>query len=153
MTTQLDRALAGMGERSLPLVHAVTAYDHPVQGAVLLGVRCAGYDERAKQTESLFNSHDLRKNGVIVDNTTKRRDGGLQRLTVDGIHIKLDFVNQKTLSFKLCMPTTSKLEDLRVHWLSPRRLDLRPGKTYTMRCSPAVIIPSQAPWRNAWETC
>jgi hypothetical protein len=100
MTAQLDRALAGMGEHSLPLVRAVTAYDHSVQGRILLGVGCTGYDERAEQTESLFNSHDLRKKGVVVDDITKR-DGGEQRLTVDGIHVDLDFVDQKTLSFKL----------------------------------------------------
>jgi hypothetical protein len=30
-----------------------------------------------------------------------KRDGGEQRLTVDGIHVNLDFVNQKDLLFKL----------------------------------------------------
>jgi hypothetical protein len=75
MNAQLDGALAGMGERTLPLVRAVTAYDHKTRGTVLLGVGCAGHDGRAEQTESLFNSHDLRKHGVIVHDTTIR-DGG-----------------------------------------------------------------------------
>jgi hypothetical protein len=147
MTAQLDGALAGMGERSLPLVRAVTAYDHSVQGTILLGVGCAGYDERAEQTESLFNSHDLRKNGVVVDDITKR-DGGEQRLTFDGIHVDLDFVDQKTLSFKLRRPTTSELDELTIHWLSPRRLDLNSSTGNAVRRSPAAIVPSPAPWEK-----
>jgi hypothetical protein len=75
MTAQLDGALAGMGERSLLLVCVVTAYNHSVQGTILLEVGCAGHNKRAKQTELLFNSQNLRKNGMIVDDTTKR-DGG-----------------------------------------------------------------------------
>jgi hypothetical protein len=34
MNAQLDGALAGMGERTLPLVHAVTAYDHKTRGTI-----------------------------------------------------------------------------------------------------------------------
>jgi hypothetical protein len=80
-------------------VTVVTAHDHPTEGTILLGAGCAGWDERPKQTEqSLFNSHDMQKHNVIVDGTEKR-DGGLQRLEVDGFHIALDFVNDKTLSF------------------------------------------------------
>jgi hypothetical protein len=149
MNAQLDGALAGMGERSLPLVRAVTAYDHEILGTVLLGVRgCAGYDERAEQTESLFNSHDMRKNGIVVKDTTKR-DGGDQRLEVDGIHVELDFVDEKTLSFKLQRPTSSELEELTIHWLSPRRLDLNSSKgKNAVRRSPAAIVPSPAPWEE-----
>jgi hypothetical protein len=147
MTAQLDRALAGMGERSLPLVRVVTAYDHSTLGTILLGVRCAGYNKRAEQTESLFNSHNLRKNGIFVNDTMKRV-GGEQRLTVDGIHVELDFVDQKTLSFKLRTPTTSELDDLTIHWLSPRRLDLSSSKGNAVRRSPAAIVPSQAPWEE-----
>jgi hypothetical protein len=148
MTAQLDRALAGMGERSLPLVRAVTAYDHSVQGTILLGVGCAGYDKRAEQTESLFNLHDLQKNGVVVDDITKR-DGGEQRLTVDGIHIDdLDFVDQKTLSFKLQTPTTGELDELTIHWLSPQRLDLSSSTGNAVRRSPGAIVQSQAPWEE-----
>jgi hypothetical protein len=147
MNAQLDGALTGMGKRSLPLVRVVTAHDHKTQGTVLLGVRCAGYDERKEQTESFFNSHDLRKNNVTVHDTTKR-DGGEQRLEVDGIHIDLNFVDNKTLSFKLCSPTTSELEELQVHWLSPRRLDLKSGKGNAIRRSPAATVPTPAPWNE-----
>jgi hypothetical protein len=67
-----------MGKHSLPLVCAVTAYDHSMLGTLLLGVGCAcRYNKRAEQTELLFNSHDLRKNGIVVDNTAKQ-DGGEQ---------------------------------------------------------------------------
>jgi hypothetical protein len=145
MNAQLDGALTGMGKCSLPLVSAVTAYDHRLLGTVLLG---AGYDERSIQTESLFNSHDFRKHYVIVHDTTKR-DGGEQRLEVDGIHVDLDFVDNKTLLFKLqIMPTASELEELKVHWLSPRRLGLKSKNGNAMRCSPAAVVPTQAPWKE-----
>jgi hypothetical protein len=121
----------------------VTAYDHKTQGTVLLGAGCAGYNQREVQTESLFNSHNLRENGVIVHDTTKR-DSGQRRLEVDAIHINLDFVNDKTLSFKLRMPTSRELEELEVHWLSPRRLDLKPSKGGAIRHSPAAMTQSQA---------
>jgi hypothetical protein len=100
LNARLDGALSGMGECSLPLVTAVTAYDHRLLGKVLLGAGYAGYGERYVQTESFFNSHDLRKHNVIVHDTTKR-DGGEQRLEINGIHVDLDFVDNKTLSFKL----------------------------------------------------
>jgi hypothetical protein len=118
MNAQLDGALAGMDECSLPLVCAVTMYDHGTRRAVLLGVGCAGYDERVNEREYLFNSHDLRKNGVIVHDITKR-DGGEQRLEIDGIQVKLDFIDDKTLAFKLQRSTTSELKELTIHWLSP----------------------------------
>jgi hypothetical protein len=56
---QLDGALEGMGECSLLVVTAVTTHDHPAEGTILLGAGCAGWDERPKQTKSLFNSHDM----------------------------------------------------------------------------------------------
>jgi hypothetical protein len=71
---QLDGALEEMGECSLPLVTVVTAHDHPTEGTVLLGAGCAGWDERPEQTESLFNSHYMRKFNVIVQ---AKRDSGL----------------------------------------------------------------------------
>ena len=113
MNVQLDGALAGMGERTLPMVRAVTAYDQEKRATIPLGVICAGYKDRVKQTESLFNLHDLRKNGIVVHDTTKR---GEQRLEVDSIDIELDLVdNNKTLSFKLRASTATELEELQVH--------------------------------------
>jgi hypothetical protein len=89
----------------------------------------------------------LKTHNVIVHDTTKR-DGGEQRLEVDGIHVNLDFVDNKTPLFKLQMPTASELEELEVHWLSPRRLDLKSGNGNAMKRSPAVVAPTQAPWKE-----
>jgi hypothetical protein len=97
---QLDGALEGMGECGLPLVTAVTAHDHPAEGTVLLGAGCAGWDERPKQTESLFNSHDMQKHNVIVHDTAKR-DGGLQRLEVD-VFVSLWISSMTRLSRSNC---------------------------------------------------
>jgi hypothetical protein len=114
----------------------------------LLGVGCAGCDERAEQTESLFNSHDLRKNGVTVHDTAAR-DGGEQRLETDGIAVDLDFVDDKTLSFNLRTPKQEELDELEVHWLSPRRPDLKSGSGNSLaRRSPAAVVPSPAPWEE-----
>jgi hypothetical protein len=88
-----------MGECSLPLVTAVTAHNHSTEGTILLGAGCAGWDERPKQTESLFNSHDMRNKYNVIVHDTEKRDGGLQRLEVDGVHIALDFVDDKTILF------------------------------------------------------
>jgi hypothetical protein len=96
-----------MGKCSLMLVTASTAfnvYDHPMEGIVLLGAGCAAWDQHSEQTESLFNPHDMQKHNVILHeilHDTAKRDGGLQRLQVDRIHIALDFLNKKTLSFQL----------------------------------------------------
>ena len=100
---QLDGTLKGMGTCTLQIVNTVTAFDHPKKGTILLGTECTGWDNRAEQTESLFNSHDLRKNLVVND--TAKRDSGVQSLEVNGIEIKLDFVDEKTLSFNLRRPT------------------------------------------------
>ena len=114
---QLDGALEGMETRALQIVNAVTAYNHPSRGTILLGAGCAGWDDRAEQTKSLLNSHDLRKNNVVVNDTAKR-DGGTQSLEINGIKIKLDFVDEKTLSFNLRKPAEEELADLQIHWLT-----------------------------------
>jgi hypothetical protein len=62
----LDGALEGMGECTLLLVNTVTAYDHPTEGAILLGAGSVGWNKRATQTEALFNSHDMRKHGITA---------------------------------------------------------------------------------------
>jgi hypothetical protein len=154
LNTQLDGALTGMGECCLPLVHAVIAYDHKMLGTVLLGAGCAGQDERVVQTKSLFNSHDMRKNNIVVHDTTKR-DGGEQRLEVDGIHVDLDFVDNKTLSFKLRTPTTKELDELKLNWLSPRRLDLKSGNGNATRCAARRRqLPQSTPHgRSGLEIC
>jgi hypothetical protein len=144
---QLDGALEGMGECSLLLVTAVTAHDHPTEGTVLLGAGCAGWDERPEQTKSLFNSHDMRKHNVIVHDTAKR-DGGLQRLEVDGVHIALNFVDDKTLSFQLRQPTQEELENLEILWLTPRKLTANSKIHRTARRAPGGIVPVPAPWEE-----
>jgi hypothetical protein len=51
-----------MGKHSLSLlVHVVvlTAYNHKKLEMVLLGVSCAGYDERAKQRQRHFLTHAI----------------------------------------------------------------------------------------------
>jgi hypothetical protein len=79
---------------------------------------------------------------------TMKRDGGEQRFEINGIHVDLDFVDDKTLSFNVHTPTTTELEELKVHWLSPRRLDLKSGKGNAMRHLPAAITPVSAPWKE-----
>jgi hypothetical protein len=144
---QLDGALEGMGECSLPLLTAVTAHDHPTEGTVLLGAGCAGWDERPKQTESVFNSHGMQKHNVIVYDTAKR-DGGLQRLEVDGVHIALDFVEDKTLSFQLLQPTQEELYNLEILWLTPQKLIANSKIHRTARRAPGGIMPVPAPWEE-----
>jgi hypothetical protein len=144
---QLDGALEGMAECSLPLVTAVTAHDHPTKGTVLLGAGCAGWDERPEQTKSLFKSHDMRKHNVIVHDMAKQ-DGGLQRLEVGGVHIALDFVDDKTLSFQLRQPTQEELENLEILWLTPRKLTANSKMHRTARRAPGGIVPVPAPWEE-----
>jgi hypothetical protein len=88
---------------------------------ILLGAGSAGWDERKEQTESLFNADDLRKNNVVVHYITKR-DGGFQRLELNGIHIDIDFVDSRTISFYLRKPTTEEQEELEINWLTLRKL-------------------------------
>jgi hypothetical protein len=144
---QLDGALEGMGKCSLLLVTAVTAHDHPMEGTILLGAGCAGWDERPQQTKSLFNSHNMRKHNVIVHDTAKP-DGGLQRLEVDGFHIPLDFVDDKTLSLQLRQPAPEELEKLEILWLTPRKLTANSNIHCTARRAPGGIVPVPAPWEE-----
>jgi hypothetical protein len=139
-----------MGECSLPLVTAATAHDHPTEGTILLGAGCAGWDECPKQTEPLFNSHDMQKHDVIVHNMAKQ-DGGLQRLEVDGFHIALDFVDNKTLSFQLQQPTQEELEKLEILWLTPWKLTVNSNIHRTAKRAPGGIMPVPAPWEKGLD--
>ena len=49
-TANLGRALAGMGERRLPIVSAVTAYDHETEGPILISHGQVAWDDRTEQT-------------------------------------------------------------------------------------------------------
>jgi hypothetical protein len=99
--------------RSVVTVHAVTAYDHPTLGIVLLGV---ANTENPEQIESLLNSYVLRFNRVMVHDTTER-DGGQQLVQVEDLTIKLDFKDTATLSFKTREPTSNKLASLKIYWM------------------------------------
>ena len=45
-TASMGGALAGMGERRLPIVSAVTAYDHKTQGPILIGHGQVAWDDQ-----------------------------------------------------------------------------------------------------------
>jgi hypothetical protein len=114
----------------------VTAHDHPTEGTGFLGAGCAGWDERPEQTESLFN------------HGTAKRDGGLQRLEVDGVHIVLAFVDDKILSFQLQQPTQEELENVEILWLTPRKLTANSKIHRTARRAPGGIVPVPATWEE-----
>ena len=99
-TANLGGALAGMGEQRLPIVSAVTAYDHETEVPILIGHGQVSWDDQPEQTECLINSHSLRHNDVTVDDVTMR-DGGKQKITISGTEVRLDFVDEKTLSFNI----------------------------------------------------
>ena len=107
----------------------------------------AGWGERPQQAESLFNSHNLRKN-YVIGHDIEEHDDGLQRLEVDGVHIRLDFVDDKTLSFKLRQPKPEELESLEIHWLTPRKLDKTSNYNKTARRTPGGIVPKPSPWEE-----
>jgi hypothetical protein len=80
-----------------------------------------------------------------VEDTTIH-DGGLQKLVVDGVDIKLDFVDNKTLSFALRCPTQEELDGLDIHWLTPER-PIQTGIYHrTTRRSTGGIVLAPAPW-------
>ena len=113
-------ALAGMGEQRLPIVSAVTGYDHETEGPILIGHGQVAWDDRPEQTECLINSHSLRQNTVTVDDVTMRYSGK-QKITISGTEVKLDFVDEKTLSFNIRKPTKNELQSLKIHWLCPKQ--------------------------------
>ena len=119
-TTNLGGSLSGMGELRLPIVSAVTAYDHEIEGPILIGHGQVAWYDRPEQTECLINSHSLRHNDVTVDDVTMR-DGGKQKITISGTEVKLDFVDEKALSFNIIKPTENELQSLKIHWLCPKQ--------------------------------
>ena len=95
---KMGGALTGMGERRIPIVSAVTAYDHKTEGPIFIGHGQVAWDNRPEQTECLINSHSLRNNDVTVDYVTTR-DDGKQKIKINGTEVKLYFVDEKKLSF------------------------------------------------------
>ena len=138
------------GRCRLPIVSAISAYEHPRLGTVLLGIGAAAWDDRPEQTESLLNSHELRLHGVEVDDKAAR-DGGGQKLVVDGIDIDLTFENGRLLYIPLRRPTREELENQEVHWLIPKT----PAATSVLlqRRTQATVFPEQAPWEERLGSC
>jgi hypothetical protein len=148
--TQLDGALMGMSGDCLPVVTAVTAFDHKELGPVLLGVGAAAWDDRVEQTESLFNLHELRKHNIVV-NDKAIRDGGLQSLEVDGITINLKFEDERILYIPLRKPMEEEMKDLVIHWLIPRE----PSSTSKLlaRRNKMAIATEPASWEERLGNC
>ena len=74
-TEILNGALEGMGSSVLPTADAVTAVEDMDGRVVLLGLGDSAYDHRTTQTESLWNSHHLRANKVIIEDAAKEHKG------------------------------------------------------------------------------
>jgi hypothetical protein len=111
---------AGMQGPKMPIVNTVTAFKSPTGNVMLLGLGGAAMDDRAEQTEALINTHIMRKNHVAVNDIAKR-DGGEQRMTVNGVKIDLEFTeDKKLLTFRIRRPTEEELNSLQIHWLTPR---------------------------------
>jgi hypothetical protein len=157
--TQLDGALAGMTGVQLPTVEAITAFDNPDTGlTTIIGVGMAAFDARIEQTETLLNSHELRKHGVIVDDKAKR-DGGNQRIEVDGIIIPLELdKDERIMSISLRQPTDQEISENTIHWLIPTTLDRSARRAFARRQMMATeAVPEQttdrspvipAPWKD-----
>jgi hypothetical protein len=105
-------------------VETITAFDNPESGiTTVIGVGMAAFDARIEQTETLLNSHELRKLGVIADDKATR-DGGNKKIEVDGIMIPLDFVeDERIMSISLRHPTDQEISENTIHWLIPTTLD------------------------------
>ena len=103
-TANLGGDLAGMGEQKLPIVSVVTSYYHETEGPILIGHVQVAWDDRPEQTECLIKSHSLRHNEVTVDDVTMRY-GGKKKIIISGTEVKLDFVDEKKLSFNIRKPT------------------------------------------------
>ena len=84
------------------------------------------------------------KNNVVVNDTIER-DGGDQILEVNGIEIKLDFIDEKILSFKLRKPTEDELVNLQIRWLTNNDSEDRKN-LIKARKSTGEIFPIPRPW-------
>ena len=148
-TANIGGSLAGMGERRLTIVSAVIAYDHETEGPILIGHGQVAWDDRPKQKECLINSHSFRHNDVTVDDVTMR-DGEKQKITISGTEVKLDFVDEKTLSFNIIKPTKNELQSLKIHWLFLKQLNPfeENDRTPQNHRAPADYVKTPAPWED-----
>ena len=138
-----------MGEQRLPIVSAVTAYDHETEGPILIGHGQVAWDDQPEQTECLINSHSLRHNDVTVDYVTMR-DSGKQKIKISGTKVNLDFVDEKTLSFNIRKPTKNELQSLKIHWLCPKQRNPFEENNRTPRKhrAPVDYVKTPAPWED-----
>ena len=148
--TEIGGAFEGSPGSTLPVVSALTIYEHPDQGPILLGIGAAAWDDRVEQNESLLNSHELRRHGVDVDDITER-DGGTQTITVDGIPIRMTFEGERTLHFKIRRPTAAEIDELDPHWLIP--VCQEATCSLLMRRNKALIRTGDIPWRERLGFC
>ncbi len=146
---QLDGALAGMIGKPLVLVNAVTAYDHPTKGVILVGVGNAVWDDRAEQTEALLNAHELRKHNVVV-NDKARIFGGKQNLEFDEVDIPLDFLDGKTMSFNNRVPKEQELQRYEIHWLTPM---IKGPENFSSRRLHGGVQDEEIPWKERLGNC
>ena len=79
----LNGALEGMGSTVLLSADAVTTVEDSDGRVVLLGIGDAAFDMRTTQTESLWNSHHMRSNKVIVEDVAKSV-GGKEHIKLKG---------------------------------------------------------------------
>ena len=135
----LGGALSGMGTEVLPSVDAVTAVEDADGRVVLLGIGNAAYDRRKTQYESLWNSHHLRANKVVVSDVAKELGGDqcIRFKADDGswTTIPLSY-DGDIMTCSLREPTEEEQLALRVNWLTPPMEVLTPQ---SIRRSKAVL--------------
>ena len=137
-------ALLGIGEVDLHMVKPITL-GNSKDGKILVGHAYAAYDNRNEQSETMLNSHDLQKHGVVVNDTTKR-DGGEQNLILDDITIQLDFVDEKTVSFYLQCASSDDLRNMSIHWIWPEKDKTRYSES--SRGSPVRLKRRSSTWEG-----
>jgi hypothetical protein len=152
VNTQVFGAIQGSRGDQLSTVRAMTAYEHPTMGTVLLGAGNAAMTENPEQTESLLNSHVLRFNGVMVHDTTER-DGGQQLVQVEDLIIKLDFKDTATLSFETRKPTSNELASLKIYWMIHKIPDKHSQLLRHARRRTASTILEPVPWEERLGNC
>ena len=78
------------------------------------------------------------------------RDSGKQNITISGIEVKLDFVDEKALSFNIRKPTKNELQSLNIHWLFPNQHNPFEENNRTLRnhWAPADYVKTPTSWED-----
>ena len=76
------------------------------------------------------------------------RDGGKQNITISGTEVKLDFVDEKKLSFNIRKPTKDDLQSLKIHWIFQKKRNPLEENDRTPRNHRALenYVKTLAPW-------